>query len=315
MARMILIEGFPGGGKSTTAQFLARVLARRGARARWIYELEVPNPLVPPVPAGDYESWEQIVDLRVERWRAFAAAAVDHDVTIIPESALLQLPVITMLRRNVDPGMIAALVNRLVEAAAPLRPILVYLGRSDPEAALREIGERRGLSWLLHSAATNEASPFTQARGLAGFDGLFAYWREHAQLCNTIVKALDVPKLVLDVGPAGWAERRRRICDFADVPFEEEPAPDAAEIDRLKGRYRDGRREATVEVLDGRLSVRWLFWLASTLLPVRRHVFDLESLPIRVSFDTDATGHVHAFHCTGPRLVAGTPPGVFERVA
>jgi len=70
-----------------------------------------------------------------------------------------------------------------------------------------------------------------------------------------------------------------------------------------------------VEVIGGRLGVRWLFWLASALLPVRRNVFDLESLPIRVSFDTDATGHVHAFRCTGPRLAGGTLPGVFERVA
>jgi len=50
-------------------------------------------------------------------------------------------------------------------------------------------------------------------------------------------------------------------------------------------------------------------------LPVRRNVFDLESLPLRVSFDTDATGRVQAFRCTGPRLAAGTVPGVFERVA
>jgi thymidylate kinase len=36
MGRLILVEGFPGAGKSTTAQFLARALARRGAAARWV---------------------------------------------------------------------------------------------------------------------------------------------------------------------------------------------------------------------------------------------------------------------------------------
>ena len=53
---------------------------------------------------------------------AFAAAA-EHDVTVVPESALLQLPVFTMLRRNVDAAAIAALVDRLVEAAAPFWPV------------------------------------------------------------------------------------------------------------------------------------------------------------------------------------------------
>jgi hypothetical protein len=315
MARIILIEGFPGSGKSTTAQFLARLLARRGGRARWIYEGELPNPLVPPVPAGDYQSWEQFVDLRVERWRAFAAAASDHDATIVPESALLQLPVFTMLRRNVETSIIAGLVDRLVEAIAPLRPTLVYLGRRDPEAALRALEKSRGLSWLLHHAGNSDGYAFTQARGLSGFDGLFAYWRAHAELCDAIVEAIDVPKLVLDVDAGGWPERRRQICDFVDVPFEDEPAPDAAELERIVGCYRDGRREVTVEMVGGRAVMRTIFWAASALLPVRRDVFDIESWPMRASFDTDSTGRVHSFHCAGPRLAWGAPPGVFERVA
>jgi len=76
-----------------------------------------------------------------------------------------------MLRRNVDPSIIAALVSRLVEAAAPLRPTLVYLARRDPGGAFRAIGERRGLAWLLQHAASNGYA-FTQARGLSGLEGL-----------------------------------------------------------------------------------------------------------------------------------------------
>ena len=311
---MILIEGFPGAGKSTTAQFLARLLARRGARARWIYEGEVPNPLVPTAPAAGYESWEQFADFRVRRWRAFAAAAGDHDVTIIPESALLQLPVFTMLRRNLAAAIIVGLVDRLVEAVAPLRPTLVYLARRDPEASLRALGESRGLSWLLHHAGSSDGYTFTQARGLSGFDGLFAYWRAHSVLCERIVEAIDVPKLVLDVISEGWTERRRRICDFVDVPFEDEPAPEAAALERIAGRYRDGRRDVTVEMVGGRLVMRGIVW-TSALLPVRRNVFDLESWPVRVSFDVDAAGDVHAFHCSGPRLAWSAPFGVFERIA
>lgn len=54
-----------------------------------------------------------------------------------------------MLTRNADPAAIEALVRRLVEAMAPLRLTLVYLGRRDPSAAFRAIAERRGTSWLL----------------------------------------------------------------------------------------------------------------------------------------------------------------------
>lgn len=314
MARLILIEGFPGAGKSTTAQFLARLLARRGILARWVYEGEVPNPLVPTAPAGGYESWEQFVEMRVQRWRAFGAAAADADVTIIPESALLQLPVFTMLRRNVEAAVISGLIPRLVEAAAPLRPTLVYLSRRDPEAAFRALGESRGLSWLLHHAGDSVGYAFIQARGLSGFGGLLAYWRAHAELRDAIVEALDVPKLVLEVGPDGWGERRRRICDFVDIPFEDEPALDGLELERITGHYSDGRREVTIEAVGGRPVVRGTHWRTDgQLLPVRRNVFDFESWPVRVSFDVDAAGQAHAFRCDGRRLAWGAPSGVFTR--
>jgi len=314
VSRLIFVEGFPGAGKSTTAQFLARRFARGGGRVRWIYEGEVPNPLVPSQPAGGDQSWEQFADRRVARWRAFAAAADDQDVTLIPESALLQLPVFTMLRRNVDPSLIVALVARLVEAASPLRPRLVYLARRNPEAAFRALGESRGLAWLLPHVANSVGYTFVQARGLSGLEGLLAYWRAHADLCGAIVDHLDMPKLVLDVDTGDWTERRRRICDFVNVPFEDEPSPEPAELARMAGRYGDGTREVTIEMVDGRLVLRGSVLLSNAPLPVRRNVFDLESLPVRVSFDADATD-VRGFHCSGPPLAWSSTSGGFRRIA
>jgi len=315
VSRLIFVEGFPGAGKSTTAQFLARRFARGGGRVRWIYEGEVPNPFVPPQPPGGDQSWEQFADRRVARWRAFAAAAGDQDVTLVPESALLQLPVFTMLRRDVDPSVIVALVARLVEAASPLRPTLVYLARRDPEAAFRALGESRGLAWLLPHVANSAGYSFVQSRGLFGLDGLLAYWRAHADLCGAIVDRLDLPKLVLDVDAGDWPERRRRICAFVDVPFQDETPPGAADLTRMAGRYRNGPREVTIEVVDGRLRVRLGLWRTNELLPVRRNVFDVESWPMRMSFDDDVTGHVRALHLSGPRLAWSRPSGIFERIA
>jgi hypothetical protein len=315
VARLIFVEGFPGAGKSTTAQFLARLLARRGSAARWVYEEETPHPLVPPRPSRGYPSWETFTDARVARWRAFASAARDYEVTVIPESALLQTPVAAMLMRNADPVAIETLVRRLVESAAPLAPALVYLARRDPDAAFRGIGERRGMAWLLHHVQASAGFAFTRARRLTGLNGLLTYWRAHAELCEAIVDRLDLPKLVIDAGVDSVPERRRRICDFLDVPFDDEPPTDAAEIARMTGRYGDGRREATIEVMDGRLVLRGILWFTNALLPVTRNVFDIEAWPVRVVFEEDATGSVRAFRCSGPRLAWGSPSAVFARIA
>jgi hypothetical protein len=314
VSRLIFVEGFPGAGKSTTAQFLARQLARRGGRARWVYEGEVPNPLVPTTPSGGYASWEQFANRHVERWRTFAVAAAEHDVTVVPESALLQLPVFTMLRRNLDPTVIADLVGRLVEAARPLRPSLVYLARRDPEGAFKAIGERRGIAWLLHHVASSSGYAFVQARGLTGLEGLLAYWRAHAELCDKLVDQADLPQLVLDVEANGWAERRRRICDFVDVPYHDELVADATAVARVTGRYSDGKRTVTIETVEGHLALTVMLGRRYALLPVAPDVFDVEAWPHRLSFTGEQAERADTFHGHGPQTAWGGPPGAFRRV-
>jgi len=177
VGRLIFVEGFPGAGKSTTAQFLARQLTRHGRLARWVYEEEVPNPFVPTPPFGEYQSWEQFADVRVARWRAFAAAASDHD-----------------------------------------------------------------------------------------------------------------------------------------VPFEDDPVADATTIATVTGRYSDGKREVTVETVEGRLVLRGILWASNVLLPVAPDVFDVESWPLRLSFAGDTAETIDTFRCSGPRLSWDDPSGVFRRI-
>lgn len=167
------MEGVPGAGKSTTAQFLARQLAAHGRPARWIYEEEIPNPFVPSAPplglvTWQEATWEQFADAHVARWRDFARAAADTPEVIVAESFLLQRPVFTMLRRDADPAAIEALVNRFADAVAPLEPTLVYLSHPDPEASWRAVMAKRGGGELAAAVQRSEDWPFTRSRGLAG---------------------------------------------------------------------------------------------------------------------------------------------------
>jgi hypothetical protein len=170
------------------------------------------------------------------------------------------------------------------------------------------------VAWLLHHIQVSSALAFTRARGLLGLDGLLAFWAAHAELCSTIVERLALPRLVREGGPGDWRERPRRICEFVGVAFEDDPLVDPADIGRLTGRYADGKRQATVEVVDGRLALRGVLWFTNALLPVTRTVFDVESWPLRLVFEDGAKEPAPAFRCEGPRL-AGGPWGIFTRQA
>jgi hypothetical protein len=313
--RLIFVEGMPGAGKSTTAQFIARRLVRRGHAARWIHEEEEPHPLVPDPPEGGYTSWGEFIERRIARWRAFAGAAMDDDGTTVIDGALLQGLVLTMFRRNADAALVEAAATHLVDAVSSLHPALIYLARRHPEAALRAIVTARGAEWIAWHVKHQERTAYARERRLQGETGLFAYWQAHTALCDRIAQQLSLPTLKIDVDSGSWTEHRRGITDFVVaardeyLPGEQTPA----DLTRFVGQYRSAHEEVTVFVDDDHLALTGVLWPVNRLLPQAPAVFDVESWPFRVSFDVDEGGEAAALHWEGPRLRWGGPAGVFSR--
>jgi len=304
---LVFVEGVPGSGKSTTAQFLARQLTRHGRPARWFYEEQVPNPFVPDIDPADYRDWQHFIDLRVERWQVFAHGAAASTETLIAESAPLQLPVFTMLRRDVASAMIADLLTRLAEAIAPIRPKLVYLAHPKPDDAWRSIAAHRGAEFTAGAVRRSRECAFLHARGLSGLAGVLAYWQAHGALCDRIVSWLPMETLSVDVSAGTWLEHRTRICAFLDLGADAPPAPDRAMLAKVTGRYRDGARELIVR-LDGEgLVLQGVLWPSNALLPITEAVFDVEAWPFQVRFEQNA------LHWQGPRLRWGGPAGTYRR--
>ena len=84
--KLILVEGLPGSGKSSTAQFICDQLQRNGHRARWYYEDETPHPVA--APRGLRERMVELI--RREAARCGVAIAHSEVVGLIPQAALVE---------------------------------------------------------------------------------------------------------------------------------------------------------------------------------------------------------------------------------
>jgi thymidylate kinase len=313
MGDLIFVEGVPGTGKSTTAQFIAHQLTRHGRPAQWFYEEQTPNPFVPEIDPAEYRDWDHFIDLRVDRWRECARAFAESTESLVAESVLLQAPVFTMLRRDVEAGLIEGLLNRLADVIAPLRPTLIYLAHADPERAWRAIAARRGGDFAVKAVKRSEEWPYTRSRSLAGLDGVLAYWRAHGALCDRIASWLPMHTLRLDVSAGTWSTYRQQICAFLQIPSEAPVSVASNDLARAVGSYRAGDRRLTVSLEDDRLVLRGLLWASNTLLPRQQDVFDVEAWPFRIRFERGANGLVRALHWEGPRLWWGGLDSVYDR--
>ena len=234
--------------------------------------------------------------VRRRRWATFIADQARGDEIVIMESALLQYSIFVTLRRGVSAEVILAFLGSVADILRPSAPRLVYLAAPDPDVAYRAITARRGgaacVEAILPQYQPGDAGEFFRARGLHGFDGLLAYWREHNAVCERAVDALSFDTLVVDPRHGDWPWRRATIARFLGLTPAPEPTPPPAELARWVGRYRGEwkgeARECAVSVEDGRLVIDGLFWPRSGLLWMRDNVFDAEAWPFEVVCESAA---------------------------
>ena len=308
---ILFVEGAPGTGKSTTAQFLALHAGRGGRRATWIYEDEAAHPIFA---TPDTSSWDAYFTDSIDRWRAFAAkAGGPGDLTVI-ESALIQRPVFTLLRADVPPHTALAFLVRVAAVVRDAEPVLLYLSHVDPVAAFRALCARRGPEWVDGHVRRFESSAFAERRGVRGVDGLERYWSEHEALARRVVAELGMRTIQVRRAGDWTCERSHILSALSWPPADDGPKPDST-VPRFAGRYRDAQsRECTVDVDAGGLRVHGILWPANRLLPKAGNVFYAEAWPIEVVFEETAGGSVCAMRIVDNRVRSSRVHGVFEKV-
>ncbi len=77
--RLILIEGFPGAGKSTTTQHIGKMLQQRGTACRWYLEEDESNPIA----CLDFEI-KGLPEKMIPLWTSFVEGALPESTGTLP---------------------------------------------------------------------------------------------------------------------------------------------------------------------------------------------------------------------------------------
>jgi predicted kinase len=320
-ARLILIDGIPGSGKSVVAQTIARRMRESSLPVRWCYEEELDHPIYLFSDAVSLKAvtddllsgaFENIVAAALAKWRRFAEEARHADATIVVDGTFFGY--LTWMFQYLDrpEAETFAYARSVEDALEPLAPRLVYLRQRDVAATMGNLVFARGRGWAERAIRKVTDSIYARAHGLDdvdGFDAFTRFWSAYQALEERLFDTVRLTKLAVDVSVGSWAAAEDTIAAWLELP----PAQpiDAGDVGRFAGTYRaaDGS-VAHVEEVNARLCVRGLHhvWPGQRLIPVGSHTFEVQSLPFTIRF------HDEGMRVEGPELLGGRPADELVRL-
>lgn len=304
--KLVLVEGLPGSGKSTTSHLLSLHLERHGRAVRWYWENETPHPVVTSEAMRQALAGRELPDGFLDgvlaNWRALAATLDASAGTVVLESAFLQSVVHPMLLMGCDEARILAHVLEVELTIRPLSPVLVLLRQDDVAAAFEETCARRGAWFVEFMRERIAGTPYGRAHEVTGREGIVRYLQAYRDLSDRLVRRLGLRVVVLDAR----GDRRPRFVGEIAAALGWPPTTDfrtsVPDLAAFTGRYRDVGSEHVVEIvtdgehlyLDG--TERW------RLLHRRGGAFEVAGMALRLHFEAAPSGRVERLACHG------TPP-------
>ena len=298
--KLILVDGLPGSGKSTTAQFIALQLERNHIPVRWFYELEPSHP-IHAFHVWSREGPEKFIETIIKNWRSFVAREIRSNKVNIFESTLFQSTIRLLLQSDIPKHTITEYAFRTQEIIRELQPVLIYFSSPDVARALREICEKRKNVWEQYLIRVIDGSTYGKNHRLQNFEGLVTFFQEYQKLTRSLFSTFEMKKLAIDNSQGDWKVYHQQICDFLALPLIEAQHVSEGCLAKFTGTYKDGHSqlEVVIRLEDGELTIHNLLWPKLKLIPKDENSFYVEACTIELYFQPDASGAIRTMKIGG----------------
>jgi thymidylate kinase len=224
--KLILIEGPPGSGKSTTAQKIAAEIAQSGIVCQCFWEWSPDNPITV---GDDLHLGQAIASSRhresetLQQWQTFAQASQAKACVTVMESRFWQTGVMLMYATGQSIDGVLKRNQKVIRVIQGLEPVLIYFAIDDLRAFTEQVvrskneeWQRAGFegSWVEHIYEAFDAQKWFTDRGLTGSAGMLAFLEDWARVADQLYGKLPFPKIKIRNPQQDWALAMQQIRSF-----------------------------------------------------------------------------------------------------
>ena len=210
--QLILIEGLPGAGKTTTATYLGNLLQDRGLACRWFLEGDKHHPIA----CLDYEL-RDLCQKMPPLWQAFTDQALSDQTLTLIESRLWQNTALFMWMSEYSTADILHYHRLVWQVLTPLSPCLVVLEQENVAEALRRICTFRGADWTNRAIHMTSSYPWFQSRGLHDFEGWVWFFEEWQSVSGLLYQDWPFRKIRVVNAHENWDRAYQQIHEFLQI--------------------------------------------------------------------------------------------------
>lgn len=208
---MWLVEGLPGTGKSTIAEYLCGAAGGLGYDARWYLEESDGHPVHPKSLKAERKNAD-FIEACLHAWAAFTERHGKDETIHILEGSAFQSTVRFMMEEK-RTG-IADYYRRFEEVVAPLNPRMVYFRPQDALRHSEHVSALRGKDWTAKVSGYLERTQYAVDEGYVGVSGMHRFWTDYAGLCDEMVECARLPTVIVEFVPGEWGRHMSEAIRF-----------------------------------------------------------------------------------------------------
>lgn len=229
--KLILLEGLPGSGKTTTARNLAAEIIKAGSACQVFWEWSDPH----PIDIGDFDQLGEsiaVVSAReqdlIRQWRNFALLQRDHELVTVMESRFWQTTAMLMVAGGRQAEDVIQYNQGVIAAIRDLQPVLIYFTTSDVRAAMeRTIRIKNGewqqdgreISWAEQIFEFLKPQKWFANRGASDLYEMIAFFEEWSGLAEELYAGTPFPKIKINDPYLDWDQAMREMRAFLELPL------------------------------------------------------------------------------------------------
>lgn len=207
--KLILIDGMPGSGKSTTGKWISELLSQSNIANRFYHELDDNHPLriydrkFTSFTVAEEAEW---FAAKVKQlFTSFVEDILRSDEVIIMESYVFQNTIGFAYNMQMNPEDILDLTQTIQTILSQVNPVLIYYYQVNVEQNWRWICEIRGPEFTQDRCGLYTDEDFVKAG---------QFWTSNQDFVFNIVHKWEIPKLIIKNHDHQWKAYNEAIKDF-----------------------------------------------------------------------------------------------------